>query len=498
MATDTRNCFKYTRAELTAAVSNRSKAKKFAGVSKRGSEFYVGGKQIVPIEDHTKFLQALYDDPITGYAGRDRLFWRVQEKYTGISRRDISAFLANFEVAQIHQQPKNVRVSRPVVLRKPMSAWACDLTWLKEIDQESLTNVEKESQVLFTCVDMFSKYAFARLLPNKSAKVVAGAMDEILKAEGAPATMRTDNGSEFISNEWKAVMATHGIRHIFSPTYAPNANAMIERFNKTIKDMTYRYMTEWNLRKIDQAAVSKIVQNYNNCRHSTTHQVPARVHGGNEDAVWSARKEIKARAVGLLEKNKQNFPELRVGDTVRLAKRTVGEWRKERQLKKYSSMTQWLYELFKVADIKSSSKVMAEQYKLLGPDGKMIDRLFLRQDLQKIDPRKLIKELEKGEFVVDFILDKKMVGGVPKYLVRWKGYNEDYDSWEVAQPGYQRAIDAWEKDHPKPVVVEPKPVAKPTPKKVVASAPKTPTPKTPAATTTRSGRVVRKAKKMDL
>jgi hypothetical protein len=42
-------------------------------------------------------------------------------------------------------------------------------------------------------------------------------------------------------------------------------------------------------------------------------------------------------------------------------------------------MKQWLYELFKVAEMKYSTKLMAEQYKLLGPDGKLINKWFVRQ-----------------------------------------------------------------------------------------------------------------------
>jgi hypothetical protein len=42
-------------------------------------------------------------------------------------------------------------------------------------------------------------------------------------------------------------------------------------------------------------------------------------------------------------------------------------------------------------------------------------------------------ELEDGtaeEYEVEAILDKKTVKGKTKYLVRWKGWPEDYDKWE--------------------------------------------------------------------
>ena len=42
-------------------------------------------------------------------------------------------------------------------------------------------------------------------------------------------------------------------------------------------------------------------------------------------------------------------------------------------------------------------------------------------------------ELEDGtaeEYEVESILDKRIVKGETKYLVRWKGWPEEYDKWE--------------------------------------------------------------------
>jgi hypothetical protein len=88
----------------------------------------------------------------------------------------------------------------------------------------------------------------------------------------------------------------------------------------------------------------------------------------------------------------------------------------------------WLYELFKVAEIMCPTKTKALLYKLLGPDGKLINRWFLHQDLLKIDPKNLVKELETTKtFVVEKVLDKEILeGGKVKYLVKWYSYgNKD-------------------------------------------------------------------------
>eukprot|EP01127_Copromyxa_protea_P007274 TRINITY_DN171_c0_g1_i11.p1 TRINITY_DN171_c0_g1~~TRINITY_DN171_c0_g1_i11.p1 ORF type:complete len:157 (-),score=13.86 TRINITY_DN171_c0_g1_i11:726-1196(-) len=141
---------KYTRKELRDYKT--SKAKKFKGVTKRGEKYYQGVREIIPAEDMKEFLVEYYDNPETGYCGRDRLYAKIAEKYAGISRRDVASFLQNLETAQVHQQPKNVKISRPVVTRKPMAAWACDLTWLSKTSIESNVSVEKDSQIVFTCL----------------------------------------------------------------------------------------------------------------------------------------------------------------------------------------------------------------------------------------------------------------------------------------------------------------------------------------------------------
>eukprot|EP01127_Copromyxa_protea_P022221 TRINITY_DN788_c0_g1_i11.p1 TRINITY_DN788_c0_g1~~TRINITY_DN788_c0_g1_i11.p1 ORF type:complete len:124 (+),score=13.89 TRINITY_DN788_c0_g1_i11:92-463(+) len=121
------NC-KYTLAELQKYET--SKAKKMVGVTHRDGKYWKDGKQIIPVEELDEWLREYYDNPLTGMKGRDRLYSSIAEKYLGVTRRYVADWLANLETNQIHSEPKNVKISRPVVLRKPMASWAVDLTWL--------------------------------------------------------------------------------------------------------------------------------------------------------------------------------------------------------------------------------------------------------------------------------------------------------------------------------------------------------------------------------
>jgi hypothetical protein len=115
----------------------------------------------------------------------------------------------------LHQATVDVKISQPVVLRAE-GTWAIDLTWLKEVDVDSLTTVEKDSQVVLTVINCFSKYAWAKILPDKQAKTVSDAFRKILAGQKC-SVIRSDNGSEFKSGEFEAVTSEFGIKP-FSPT----------------------------------------------------------------------------------------------------------------------------------------------------------------------------------------------------------------------------------------------------------------------------------------
>jgi len=59
------------------------------------------------------FLRDVFDDPSTGFVGRDKLFDHIKQRYIGVSRTDIASFLRNFETQQVHAQIPQVTIHRP-------------------------------------------------------------------------------------------------------------------------------------------------------------------------------------------------------------------------------------------------------------------------------------------------------------------------------------------------------------------------------------------------
>lgn len=57
---------------------------------------------------------------------------------------------------------------------------------------------------------------------------------ELFARHGYPVTLKTDNGSNFTSDEFEHFCEVNRIKHLKSQPYWPRGNAKVERFNKTI------------------------------------------------------------------------------------------------------------------------------------------------------------------------------------------------------------------------------------------------------------------------
>ena len=50
-------------------------------------------------------------------------------------------------------------------------------------------------------------------------------------------TLRSDNGGEFVKNEFEAFLSKHGIQYQKTVPYTPQQNGVVERKNKTLVAM---------------------------------------------------------------------------------------------------------------------------------------------------------------------------------------------------------------------------------------------------------------------
>lgn len=97
--------------------------------------------------------------------------------------------------------------------------------------------IEIESyRYCLTFIDRFSRWTEAVPLKEISAQTVSRAFfDNWVSRYGAPETLTTDQGAQFESQLFNALLILLGCQRIRTTAYHPSANRMIERWHRTLK-----------------------------------------------------------------------------------------------------------------------------------------------------------------------------------------------------------------------------------------------------------------------
>lgn len=99
-----------------------------------------------------------------------------------------------------------------------------------------------------TCIDRFSRWPTAIPIPDISAHTVATAfINGWVALYGVPERITTDLGRQFESNLFQELTNTLGIQHLRTTAYHPQANGMIERWHRSLKNAIKCYASkDWS------------------------------------------------------------------------------------------------------------------------------------------------------------------------------------------------------------------------------------------------------------
>ena len=115
------------------------------------------------------------------------------------------------------------------------------------------------NKYILTVIDMLTGYTVAVPIPDKKSETVCSAYrDNVYCTFGGSSRLLTDNGTEFKSQEMKAICEELNIKHVFSPVYTPQANGRLERWHCFLKACIAKHIRgtdlEWD--KLVPLAVS--------------------------------------------------------------------------------------------------------------------------------------------------------------------------------------------------------------------------------------------------
>lgn len=352
--------------------------------------------ELTTVMDQT--LHDLYYDPEQSgsFAGVEALYRQAKEQDPGVSRKRVKQFLKTQDTYTKHRDARRHYPRLQTIVGDIDKQWQADLVDLRELGRQNSGH-----KFILTVIDCFSKYAWAIPLKKKDSATLVAAFRQLFQQAHPrhPRRLQTDKGKEFLNREVQKYLAEEGVHHF--TTESDMKAAMVERFNRTIKNRMWRYFTANNTRRFIEV-LPKLIKAYNNAYHRTIGMKPSEVRAEHVPAIWRRvyrpPRPRKAR--------------VKVGEAVRVSSsKTTFE-------KGYAP--NWSDEVFRLTSLQPDSRPV---YKLADLRGEDVKGRFYPEEIQSI--QYTIPE----RFVVEKILKERRKKGGKELLIKWQGYSSRYNSW---------------------------------------------------------------------
>jgi len=289
-------------------------------------------------------------------------------RYSASSKDDVHDFLESQDAYTLHKP-----IRRKFLRRKTISL-AVDRIW--QLDLADVTNISRYNdnhKFILTCIECYSRFAFAVPVKNKSAPEVKSAFEKILlESDRCPTYVQTDKGREFLNAIFLSFLKQRSILHYTSENDDIKC-AIVERFNRTLKGKMWRYFTyAKSLRYLD--VLPRLVRSYNNTYHSSIKRAPSQM-----DDHYHLEVDRSRTSSG---RPKWKF---QVKDTIRIS-RSVEQFRKGYE-------GGWSKEIFVV---RSRHPTDPPTYSLRDYSGEEIKGKFYAEELQRVKKDPAVFEVEKA------------------------------------------------------------------------------------------------------
>lgn len=355
---------------------------------------------VTPDEKTKKLLHSLFYDVTqpSAYTGKENVFRAAKRVLASITRADVDRWFEEQLTYTLHK-PARVRFRRAKTIVKSIDdQWQADLC-----DMQSKVDDNDGKTFILTCIDCFSKYAWAESLQDKTADEIVKAMTRIFAGGRKPKRLQTDKGSEFINAKVQAFLRKNNVK--FFTTDSEQKASIVERFNRTLKNRMFKYFTNANTyRYVD--VLPALVDGYNSTYHRSIKMQPKRVRRVHQPVIRQRLYGVTTRK----RRQRKNY-KYNIGDWVRISKQRVTF------AKGY--LPSWSEEIFVVRKRRLQREPI---YYLRDLKGEDITGSFYEPELQRVR--------EPEEYRVEKVLrSRKTRGGVTEYLVKWKGWDNSFNSW---------------------------------------------------------------------
>ncbi|KAF8694651.1 hypothetical protein RHS03_08150, partial [Rhizoctonia solani] len=405
------------------------------------------GKLVVLDSEPLKeqLLREFHNSPLAGHPGQQRTLKLISRSYWWPGMKS----LAKEWVECCPTCQANRRTHAPVISLKPLEVPPFPF---HTISYNFITGFPRSQghDTILVVIDLFSK--FGHFIPTSKKVTAKGLADlfitHIWKLHRLPVKTVSDRGTTFTGKFLRALYQRLGIKPAFSLAYHPESDGQTERVNQFIKFYLRSYVAANHSDWVTWLPLAEYA--YNNARHLATGKTPFElVYGRNPvmnpssvpanvpeaDTVADTLAQEWKEAESALKMSKEQMtrsqgivPEYSVGKKVWLDGKNV-------ELRTNSNKL----DPKRLGPFRILEKISSHAYCLELPETLKIHNVFYVGLLSKSHespsqpfPEQPPPETIEGEeeYEVEQIIDSKRQRGKWFYLIKWKGYGPEDNSWE--------------------------------------------------------------------
>jgi transposase InsO family protein len=408
---------------------------------------------VPPVQDlRDDVIGAFHDREIAGHFGVKKTLKAVQRGfYWPRMDLDVHKYVTTCDACQRNKplagKPQGQHTPLPIG-EKPWEHVSMDFV-------TALPETKRGHNAVLVVVDRFSKMVkFIPTTVKVSAEEAARLFfDNVFRVAGMPKEIVTDRDPRFTGKFFRALCKLLGIRQSFSSAFHPQTDGQTERANRVMEDVLRHYVApdglDWDdhLTSVEFAVNNTFQESIQNTPFFLNYGRHPRVPGHPEfpskvpeaqgfeerfQELWKRAKQCLQAAVSrqkaYVDKHRVSVS-FGVGDRVLLATKFA----QPKNVMGKKLLPKWMGP-FTIVE-----KINEVAYRLDLPDNLKWHSVFhvsllrLYKDGGRVQPPPL-PEIINGEpeYHVEKVLSHRLVRSHMEFLIKWKGYTQEHNSWEPA------------------------------------------------------------------
>lgn len=194
-------------------------------------------KLVIPTALRHEVLLQVHDIPFYRHLGVNKTYY-LQGYFWPKMYMDVQHYVLSCKSCAMRKSPKSRQTTPllPLPVVGPGDRWAVDCLGL-------FIESTNKNRYVVVFTDYCSHWVECFAVPNIEAVTIANLLvKEIMSRHGAPRTLLSDRCSNFLSSLVKAVCFLMNTHKVFTTSYRPQTDGLVERFSGTLAQCISMYV----------------------------------------------------------------------------------------------------------------------------------------------------------------------------------------------------------------------------------------------------------------